>query len=270
MSREGNRASIAAKRIRPERDHRPERREREGRRRGRRAEIGHVELRPVAVDRLADAVEDREPRVDPEPPRDAAWRLRRRRGGSAGLQRQARADEHEHGEKDRGHERQAPPRAEPVEDRDEHRGEHRAEAEQGVEHEDGAVGGVRVEIRGQRVQRGDREAEACAEGRGGEEQQRVRARVARDDGAREEQDHRDQAGAEAGQVDPLRSEPLAEARAEQRRGDRRDDLRQEERPVLARRQVVLGRVGEDRARRRERDERDALHDAGGVDDPRLG
>ena len=127
-----------------------------------------------------------------------------------------------------------------------------------------------MEVRGQRVQRGNREAEACPEGRGGEEEQRVRARVARDGGAGEEQGHRHEAGAEAGQVDPLRAEPAAEAGAEQRRSDGRDDLRQEERPVLARGQVVLVRIGEDRARRGERDERDALHDAGGVDDPRLG
>ena len=56
-----------------DRDHRPERGQRDAPPRRRGAELArHVELRPVAVDRLADAVEHGEAGVDPE----AAWDAR--------------------------------------------------------------------------------------------------------------------------------------------------------------------------------------------------
>ena len=45
---------------------------------------------------------------------------------------------------------------------------------------------------------------------------------------------------------------------------------QEEDTVLRVGEVVFGGVGEDRARGRERDERDPLHNSGCVDDPLLG
>src|SRR5262249_12847969 len=68
----------------------------------------------------------------------------------------------------------------------------------------------------------------------------------------------------------IRPETTCEARTEERGGDRRDHLGQEERAVLRVREVVPVRVGEDRARRRERDEHDSLRESGTVDDLRFG
>ena len=63
----------------PDGHHPPERRQRQRGLRRRSAELArHVELRPVAVDGLADAVEDGEARVHPEPSRDREPRGRRR------------------------------------------------------------------------------------------------------------------------------------------------------------------------------------------------
>ena len=85
--------------------------------------------------------------------------------------------------------------------------------------------------------------------------------------ARDEQRHRHQARGQAhDRYDPLGTEPTGEAGAEQGAGDRGDHLGQEHRAVLAARQVVLVGVGEDGARRRKRDQNDALHHPGHVDD----
>jgi len=76
-------------------------------------------------------------------------------------------------------------------------------------------------------------------------------------------------GGETHQVDAFRAEAGSQTRAEERGRDRCDHLWEEERPVLRAGEVVLRRIGEDRARGREGDERDALHDARCVDDHSL-
>ena len=89
-----------------------------------------------------------------------------------------------------------------------------------------------------------------------QEKERVGRRlVVREELAQEEQGHREQAGGEPDEIDPLRAEAAAQACTEQGSSDRGDDLRQEQRPVLRARQVVFGRVREDRARGRDGDER---------------
>jgi hypothetical protein len=56
--------------------------------------------------------------------------------------------------------------------------------------------------------------------------------VAGDELADDQQRHRDQVGQQANQVDALAAEPAGQAPTEQRRGDGREDLREEHRPVL--------------------------------------
>ncbi len=134
-------------------DARPEGGERE-RRHGRRcSELLHVDRGPVAVHRLADAVEQREGGVDPEPRRDAGARsgsrVGRRRLLCAGAQRQRDADDQEPGEEAAGQHRQSPPEAEADEHGDEERRERGAESEQRVEHQDRGVDPGRVERRGE-------------------------------------------------------------------------------------------------------------------------
>ena len=99
----------------PDGHHPPERRERERRLRRRRTELArHVELRPVAVDRLADAVEDGEARVHPEPSRDrepcdALRRRRAPRSAAAGAGSRRSADEQERAERSgRPHQKPSP------------------------------------------------------------------------------------------------------------------------------------------------------------------
>ena len=165
-----------------DRDHRPERGERE-RRHGRRgAEFGgHVELGPVPVHRLAHAVENREHGVEPESARDRhrAFPRGRRRGARSGLQREAAAGEQQGGEQYGGHDRKSPPEAETDEDRDEDRSERGAETEERVEHQDRPVDRRRMEHRGERVEDGNGEPESHAEARRGHQQQCVRERIAR-------------------------------------------------------------------------------------------
>ena len=84
--------------------------------------------------------------------------------------------------------------------------------------------------------------------------------------ARDEQTHRHETRRQTGQVHTLRAEAAGQPGTQQRTGDRGDDLRQEHRAVLAAGEVVLIRIGEDRARRGKRHEDDALDEAGHVDD----
>jgi hypothetical protein len=124
---------------------------------------------------------------------------------------------------------------------------------------------------GERVEGGHRKAEADAQKRRGHQQQPVGERlVLGQELADDQYDHGDEARSEAGEVHAFRAESTTEAGPEQGGGDRGNHLRQEQRPVLRARQVVLGRVREDRARGRERHEHDALRHARGVDGPRLG
>ena len=82
---------------------------------------GHVELRPVAVERLADAVQHGERGVQGEPARDRAPAAAVAVGAAAGVQRQWSAGEQEAGEQDRRQHGQAPPEPEADEDRHEDR-----------------------------------------------------------------------------------------------------------------------------------------------------
>ena len=257
-------------------DHGPERGQRQ-RGLGRRgAELrGHVLLRPVAVHRLADPVEDGEAGEQPEPRRDARAarrhapqrraRLGRAAAGRAGCEQ--RADEQH-----RGQDRQAPPEAEPDEDGDEHRRQGGPEPEQGVEHQDRAVGAVGLERRDVGVQHRHRQPEAGARGTrwppaaaGRRPPGRPRRRCVTTSStidvmfaARPEEQH------------ALRAEPARQAGPEQ---GRRDGGHAPGAGTWRRTGCCsgrTGRVGEDRAGRGEGDQRDALDQPGQVDDPVLG
>ena len=108
--------------------------------------------------------------------------------------------------------------------------------------------------------------DAVATSSSGKRDGRVRLEELADD----EEEHRNQAADETGEVDALRPESAPDRCAEERGDDRRRDLRQEQEPVLRVRQSVLVGVGEDRARGRERDQHDPLYGARRVDDRRLG
>ena len=218
-------------------DHGPERGQRDRRRGGRRAELGgHVELGPVAVHGLADAVEHGEGGVQPEAGRDAGRAVSTRRGGGrfAGPQRQPDADEQQRGEQHRREHREAPPEAETDEDGHEQRGQRGAQPEQGVEREHGSIDRRRVERRRERVDRRHGEPESGAEkGRRQQEQPVGHRLIVGEQRARNEQAHRHEAGRQPDEVDPLGAEPAGQAGAEQRAGDRRDHLGKEHRAVLA-------------------------------------
>ena len=167
-------------------------------------------------------------------------------------------------ERGAGEDRESPPEVEADEDRDEQRRERGADTQQRVEHEDRRVDRGGVERGSERVERGDREAEADAEARpshtgaAGTRHLRRAATIAL-------MTSRviaitlasSRPGRSGGVPDASR-----QGRAENRRRDRGDRLGNEHRAVGAARQVVLGRAGEDRARGGEGHERDALRDRG--------
>ena len=218
--------STAAKSDPPDGDHPPERRQRQRRRRRRRAELArHVELRPVAVHRLADRR-----RATAKPayiqkrrgiPGRAGARRRRRAGRP---QRQAEAPERRAAtSRIADSQRKAPPEAEADEDRDEHRRERRAQPEQRVEHEDRAArprsgwnAAVSVFSAGTvRPKPAPRKAVATSSSGN------ATACRSRRTGSRGAAPSRRGRG-EAGEVDPLRAEAAAEPRAEERGRDRGD------------------------------------------------
>jgi hypothetical protein len=120
------------------------------------------------------------------------------------------------------------------------------------------------------VQGRNGQAEAHAQQRRCRQQQRERdGGVGLEELADDQQQHRDQAGSETGQVHPLGREATAQPSPEQRGGDRGRHLRQEQEAVLGIRQVVLARAREDRAGRGECDQHDSLRRSRGVDNARF-
>ena len=138
----------------PEGDHRPEYSQGDRRLRRRGPETTrHVQLRPVAVHRLADAVEHRKAGVHPEAARHRSASSGDRRSLGFHSQGQADAGEDECAEQDRRRQRKAPPEAKPDVDGDEQRGESRAEPEQCVQDEDRSLDRGRMKSGSQGVQR---------------------------------------------------------------------------------------------------------------------
>ncbi len=253
-------------------DHGPERGEGDRRLRRRGAEGGgHVGLRPVPVHRLAHAVQDRERGEEPEPRRDAAT-TRLRFDGVAPVDDEGQPDrgDEEEDQEHRRQQREPPPEAQADEDRHEDWSQGGAGAQQCVERQHRTLRPVGPERRDVGVEDRNRQTETRAQEAGRQQQQREGHRLGLYASRRDEDEHGDDVRREAEEQDLLAAETTGDTGAEERRDDGGGHLRQEHGPVLRAGQVVPRRVGEDRARRREGHQDDALDQPGEVDHAELG
>jgi ribonuclease E len=152
---------------------------------------------------------------------------------------------------------------------DQGRREGGAQPEQRVQDQDGPVGMGGEERGGEGVQgrHGQPEAEPQQRGRG--QQDRHGRRCALGLLAGQQQGHRERVGDQPTEEQEPGGQPSRQTGTGDGRGDRQHGLRQEQRAVLTGREPVVVRTGEDAAGRGERDERDALEQAGRVDRPDL-